>query len=453
MISPKSRTVLSLTCLTLLTACGGTEKYLEPTGKAAFVPESTVEFSQYVHNSRKNIENILNEVRPNENKESYLGKYTNEEAAAMRSPFQVEPDRNQCNGMSKGNEKGFLLIHGLTDSPYLMSSISDSLAKEYPCSLIRAVLLPGHGTVVGDSLNMSNEDWKKIVQYGVDSFKNVDRVTDLYVAGFSTGTSLAIDYMQQNPSQGGTDRDDKIKGMILLSTAVKAKSKLACLSPLVRYIKDWMSVFHERDAARYESFSYNAGAEFYNLTKDMASPKYALNIPVLMAVSADDATVDARAAREFFCSSKNVKERDVKRRALIWYQSFYPEINAEINSEDTPKLMCENIVEVSPKDLDPQYKTLNIAHTALSMHPEDTHYGISGKYHDCKEYDSKKTMDQFRDCQSNTSDYFFGEKNLEKPEGSYFRRGTFNPDYKNLEARILCFVNANCPMSALLQVK
>ncbi|CAK8717427.1 esterase [Candidatus Electrothrix aarhusensis] len=448
MILPKSRTVLSLTCLTLLTACGGKEKYLEPTGKAAFVPESTVEFSQYVHNSRKNIENILNEVRPNENKESYLGKYTNEEAAAMRSPFQVESDRSQCNGMSKGNEKGFLLIHGLTDSPYLMSSISDSLAKEYPCSLIRAVLLPGHGTVVGDSLNMHNEDWKKIVQYGVDSFKHVDRVTDLYVAGFSTGTSLAIDYMQQNPSQRGTDRDDKIKGMILLSTAVKAKSKFACLSPLVSYVKDWMSVFHERDAARYESFSYNAGAEFYDLTKDMANPEYALDIPVLMAVSADDATVDARAAREFFCYSKNVK-----RRALIWYQSFYPEINAEINSKDTPELMCENIVEVRPKDLDPQYKTLNIAHTAISIRPEDAHYGINGKYHNCKKYDSEKTMDQFYACQSNTSDYFFGEKNLEDSEGRYFRRGTFNPDYKNLEARILCFVNVNCPMNALLQVK
>ncbi|MCI5162510.1 MAG: hypothetical protein D3917_10945 [Candidatus Electrothrix sp. AX5] len=133
--------------------------------------------------------------------------------------------------------------------------------------------------------------------------------------------------------------------------------------------------------------------------------------------------------------------------------SFYPEINAEINSKDTPELMCENIVEVSPKDLDPQYKTLNIAHTAISIRPEDAHYGINGKYHNCKKYDSEKTMDQFYACQSNTSDYFFGEKNLEDSEGRYFRRGTVNPDYKNLEARILCFVNVNCPMNALLQVK
>lgn len=442
----KSKTIFILTCsMLLLSACDSTKKYHEPSGKSAFVPNDTVEFSTYVRESQHNIEETLNAVRENHDKKSYLGEYTNHQAAKMRAPYQVQlEDRTQCNGVDKGNNKGFLLIHGLTDSPYLMRSMSASLSNEYPCSLIRAVLLPGHGTIVGDSVNMKSEDWKRIVKYGVNSFKSENRITDLYLVAFSTGTSLSIDYMRHNPTTSEKIRNDKIKGLVLLSVAVKAKSPFAFLSPFVGYLKDWVTVFNERDAARYESFSFNAGAQFYNLTKGMLDKEYALKVPVFMAVTADDATIDARAAREFFCYSK-----DIKRRALVWYQSIDQDINSKISKQDD--LMCENIVEVKPGALNQKYKTVNLAHIAISMDPNDSHYGFNGKYHDCKKYDSVKTINDFNKCQSNNSNYVFGEKNVDQKDGTYIRRGTFNPDYENLAARITCFVNDNCPIEDMLK--
>jgi len=435
-----------------LNACAETDPVLEPTGKAAFVPADNVPFTQYVSDSQKNIEQILNTVRPSSvEKQPYLGNYTLQEAAAMRSPFQVpKTDNNRCNSVAKGAEKGFLLVHGLTDSPYLMSSISASLSQEYPCALIRAVLLPGHGTVVGDTLKMKHKDWEDIVNYGVNSFKSDSSVSNLYLVGFSTGTSLAINYMKQHPVATGKVREDKIKGLILLSVAVKAHNKLAALSPIVAWFKNWTSpTFTEQDAARYESFSYNAGAQFYKLTADMADSDYALNIPVLMAVSADDETINAKAAREFFCYRNSVK-----RRALIWYQSIDPRNNIAINRQDTPELMCSNIIEVKLDTLDPKYKTVNLAHTALSIHPDDPHYGINGKYRNCKAYIDEPQ--QFNDCQGNVKNNIFGEKNVRKlrseikPDYDYLRRGSFNPDYKNLEARILCFTNEQCSTLKLL---
>jgi hypothetical protein len=44
--------------------------------------------------------------------------------------------------------------------------------------------------------------------------------------------------------------------------------------------------------------------------------------------------------RVFFCYPTCVK-----RRALVWYQSIDPEVNADINSKNTPGLMCDNLVK------------------------------------------------------------------------------------------------------------
>jgi esterase/lipase len=456
MITLKIKGLLCVGCLFfILNACSNNDVLLRPTGNASFVPEDNVKFTQYVNDSRENIEQILNELRPQAKKRLYMGEYTNQEAAAMRSPFQVpEVDTNRCDDISKGAGKGFLLIHGLTDSPYLMRSIRDSLNSEYPCAVIRAVLLPGHGTVAGDSLKMKHKDWERIVVYGVNSFKKDTTISDLYLVGFSTGTSLAIKYMKDNPVNKGKPREDKIKGLVLLSTAVKAKSSAACLAPIVELVKDWASAFKEKDAARYESFSLHAGAEFYTLTKGMVDPEYAPDVPVLMAVSADDETIDAKAAREFFCYPTRVK-----RRALIWYQSIDPNVNKDINPKNTPELMCNNIIEVNLDNIEPKYKTINLAHTALSMSPEDPHYGVDGKYHNCKAYDNKKSIQEFNDCQGYEKNSVFGEKNVNKLKDKlkldydYLRRGTFNPYYKNLEAKILCFTNDDCPISDILDSK
>ncbi len=425
--------------MSLLISCANnSEQYLKPTNSPAFTPDNDTEFTSYISNSQQNIENILNTVRPNLNQTLYLAKYTNREVALMRSPFQMQlADRGKCNALDNGKKKGFLLIHGLTDSPYMMRSIGKSLINRYPCSLVRAVLLTGHGTVVGDSLNMKKQDWKRIVKYGVHSFKKENRITELYLVGFSTGTTLAIDYVQQNPADS-QNRADKVKGLVLMSTAIKAKSKFASLTPFLSNFKHWLSVFFERDAARYESFSFNAAAQFYDLTQDILLANRTIKIPVLMALSADDATIDPIAAREFFCGLK-----EVNKKTLIWYQSIDQKYNNDIKSN--PNLMCGNIIEVELDNFDPKYKTINLAHIATAISPNDAHYGLNGNYHNCKKYDSNITpTEDFKKCQSNDADFIYGENNVQALNGRYLRRGSFNPDYKNLEAKILCFVDDNC---------
>ncbi|MCI5130642.1 MAG: esterase [Candidatus Electrothrix sp. EH2] len=448
------RSVLSpLLCLLplLITACASKAPLYEPTGKAAFVPDDSVAFTDYVQDSRANIEQVLNDVRPNNDKRNYLGSYSNDQAATMRSPFQVPAhEQERCSDSSKGANKGFLLIHGLIDSPYLLSNIRDSLHKQYPCALIRSVLLPGDGTVVGDSLNMDHKKWQRIVEYGIKGFQDDDKISELYITGFSTGTSLVVDYMKTHPATDETQRADKIKGLILLSPSVKAKSAFAFLSPFFDLFADWLSRFHEQDAARYESFSYKAGAEFYTLTRNMLKPEYAIKIPMLMVATADDATVDAEAARRFFCFSEGTE-----RQALLWYQSIDPAVNTRIVG--TTDLQCKNILEVPLKDIEDEFKTVNISHIAVPVSPDDPHYGLDGKYRNCLEYDSDSA--DFAACQDNTENNLFGEKNVEKlpvelkPEYRTLRRGTFNPFYEQLEKTIACFTDTTCSARNLLKDK
>jgi esterase/lipase len=426
--------------------CSSHPALFQPTGRAVSAPVAPEpEFSQYVRDSRDNILRVMDDTRFKSVNGTYLGGYTSQEVALMRAPFQIpEKESDVCDETSKGGGKGFLLIHGLTDSPYIMRSLGESLHKAYPCAVIRAVLLPGHGTVPGDTLNMKHAEWLRITDYGVRSFEKNEKINDLYLVGFSTGTALTLRHMKNIRS------NDKVKGLILLSPAVKARSSLIWLSGIVGLFTDWESTYSERDAARYESFSYNAAAEFYTLTKGLSDDDYKLDVPVLMAVSADDATIDANAARRFFCDSTTSK-----RRTLIWYRSRY--------TEDSTAATCSDIATVEIKGTDRRfndipYRVANISHTAVPVSPDDRHYGVNGVYRNCKFYEGSGNPDDFTTCQKGSTKTIFGENNIgtsnEKQilDYDYWRRGTFNPDYDRLEKSIICFVDNSCNMAGVLDL-
>lgn len=432
-------------CLSvILCACAARQPWMNPTGRAASVPgPPEPDFTHYVDENRIKIRAVLEGLFHDRGASPFLGGYSLEEATAMRAPFQMpEHDREICSDLSRGGGKGFLLIHGLTDSPYMMRSISESLHRAYPCAVIRAVLLPGHGTAPGDTLTMKHEDWMRVTDYGVKSFQKDGRIRELYLIGFSTGTALAIRHMKDGKNS------DKIKGLILLSPAVKAKSPLIWAAGAMGVFKEWERVYAEKDAARYESFSFNAAAEFYRLTHELTSTGFTLNAPVLMAVSADDDTIDANAARSFFCSSASSP-----RRALIWYRSAF--------TNDGATTPCGDIATVDLKNPDQRYngvpyRVANISHIAVPVSPGDRHYGVSGAYRNCKSYENGGTPDDAANCRKGSETTIFGENNINSAQArrvlgyDYWRRGTFNPDYERLEKSIICFVNEACQLGTVL---
>lgn len=417
--------VILLALSSLLFSCTEQHAWMHPSTTPSFVPSTTVSFEQYIQQSREQIRSAL-KVRFSDSGDSpYLGNYSLEDTVKMRSPFQMPKDNQICE--KKESETGFLLIHGLTDSPFLMRDIAQSLHEQNPCALIRAVLLPGHGTIAGDSIAMRHEDWQAITEYGVRSFDDHPKVQDIYMVGFSTGTALAIRHL------GDSDYTDKIKGLILFSTALKAHTNFAFLAPAIRHLKTWANLSPEQDAARYESFSMNAGAEFYTLVKDINDEKYTVDLPVFMAVSSDDTTIDAGAAGDFFCN--NVKSTN---KTMLWY-------NSAISTVPAPECAGVNIIENGnfKKEFNNRnYLYSNTSHLAITIAPDNPHYGVQGEYHNCKAYDGG----DFLACQNQDELSMFGEKNISQddfvtdPQWKYLRRGTFNPHYHGLETAITDFI-------------
>ncbi len=317
----KSIFLILTVCLALGCSSGPRPIYLEESGNGLQPPSpptppknELIPFDEYV---QTNTQQIREAMQGRLDPSKFQGDYTLEDAVEFRAPFEVPIDDAMCpEGVDAGgSNKGFLLIHGLTDSPYLMRGLAASTRAKFPCAVIRAVVLPGHSTVPGDSnlsdkpTEMTYRQWLATTRYGIRSFDDIDEVDSLYVMTFSTGAPLLINHIA-----GLKNPEKKLKGAVMISAAIKAKNRLAFLAPAVQYFVPWSTVFPEEDAVRYETFSTHAAAEFYKLTKNLLDKKYRFKLPLFIAISADDDTVSAEAALKYFCSA----ETDTKR--MVWYQ-------------------------------------------------------------------------------------------------------------------------------------
>lgn len=417
----------------LLSASTMAQDLLAPSGTPAHIPAANESFASYLTQNRSNITSALRKTHypagtdlafQHRDRNGQSTRYTLADAVDLRMPFELAPGPG-CNGSAEtsGSGMAFLLIHGLTDSPYLLRNIGEDLHQRFPCSLARAILLPGHGTAPGDSLDMTHQQWSQVVAWGVHGLQAEPTIDDITLVGFSTGTPLALAYMADTAS-----RKDKIQRMAFLSPAVKANSRFAFLSVALNWLHiKWLNKNKEMDAARYESFSVNAGAQFYKLTRGMTSARFpALTVPVFMAVSGDDATISAQAAAEFYCDKAQVEGS-----RMLWYQSRF----ADSAPQRTGCAGME-VIRIPQRD-----DVLSYSHVSLSTPEDDAHYGIEGRYRNCKGYEGEER--EYQACVEEDGEVVYAENNVTEDEytKTYLRRGTFNPLYPAMVGELVCFVD------------
>tara|TARA_R100000306_G_scaffold44920_1_gene42902 strand:- start:74125 stop:75396 length:1272 start_codon:yes stop_codon:yes gene_type:complete len=419
---PISKTArLNLTAVILLTlvACSEDPAHLQPTGFAVSAPELATPFDQYLEQSRTQVSSALQRSFT-EDQRPFGENYSLAEVAAMRSPYQLE-SRSGC---APGQRpKGFLLLHGLSDSPYLLSAMARDLVAADNCALARALLLPGHGTAPGDLAQATRRDWQQAARYGVESFAG--EVDSLTVVGYSAGATLAIDLLNRQ-RESGSDIDQQVDSLILMSPALALPGFTVRLSPYLGWLVRWTGIEQERDAAKYESFSVPAGGQFYQLLQELEWQQWQpLDAPVMMVVSDADETVSVPDAAQFFCQQLSPDSRQ-----LLWYDS------AALQAPD-----CSGVtrVDVSAND----FRVRSLSHVGLTLPPDDPHYGFQGFYRQCLHYAAES--EQRQQCQQDDDSSIFAERHLleslgiEQP-GTLLRRTTFNPFYDDMMSRILRFL-------------
>jgi esterase/lipase len=246
--------------------------------------------------------------------------------------------------------------------------------RERHCFTVRAILLPGHGTVPGDLLEVTYQEWIAAARFGIDSFAGA--VDDLYIAGFSTGGTLALYHALAAPAPAAPP----IRGLILFSPAIQVADVLAPLANWHRIYSwaiprgEWIGkLFDEHDDVKYESFAKNAGDQIYLLTHEVAAAARGrrLPTPLFVALSQDDATVSSRATIEFF---RQVTPATGSPNALIAYTRVPEAIGGPGPIRDRISVY-------------PDQGIIAFSHVAIPVRPDNPHYGRNGTYRSCLEYE------------------------------------------------------------------
>lgn len=314
------------------------------------------------------------------------------------SPFELVPDASCPAGKPHRYARGVLLIHGLTDSPFMTRDVGRFFNSR--CFLVRAILLTGHGTVPGDLLSVDHSAWVKETRWAVEGLNT--EVDALYLAGFSTGGALSLQAALTGPP---------VRGLFLFSPALKIKSRMAFLARVVGFVKAWLEVAPDEDYAKYESFTTNAADQIYRLTQELETLRSATKLtpPMFVALSADDATSDSAETLAYFRSQSNPAS------VLILYANGQPAVG-------------DARIRVAPAAR-PEEGILEHSHISIAVAPENAHYGRLGDYRNCKHYlDDPKAWSA---CKT-ANPIARGERGTDKPKGTIFARLTYNPDFEHL---------------------
>lgn len=376
----------------------------QETGENSHFRFGNLPFEKYVEITQRRI--LRNRVDiTSENKDKIL---------AANSPFEWKPDANKCSKNRQNRyTNGILMLHGLSDSPFHMQE----LAKHFlgKCYLVRAMLLPGHGTVPGDLLRTRYEEWIKAASYGINSFK--DLVENITLAGFSTGGALSV--------HQALKRND-IKSILLFAPALKIKNEQIFLSGTVETLSGvvdsltWVDLAEDIDYAKYESFPINAAYQVYQLTltTDRLLKRNKLSIPVFIAASKDDMTIETARTIEFFSGLENKKSR------MILYSNQAENFKDDRIIVKSGKYVKGNVTEMS--------------HLSLVASPGNAHYGRKGDYRNCLHY--LQNLEKMERCKSEIG-IPAGEILAEKLTGPVFMRLTYNPDFDGLLNEIDSFLD------------
>lgn len=323
------------------------------------------------------------------------------------SPFEWFPAK-KCPNYDQTNliQNGILLVHGLFDSPHTLLSLAEHFhSQNY---LVRAILLPGHGTNPGDLIGVTFHEWLKAVRYGIESFSG--QVENLFLAGFSTGGALLIHDILHHSTPS-------LKGLMLFAPALKLLTPIAILSNINKLLRTttirgmrWLTKSANHDYAKYLSFTLEPANQVNTLTHVIQKKlkEAVLDVPIFLVATEDDEMLSTRAMVQLIEKNPHLNS------SMLLYG----------NSDQT---FLDNRIQLVSSHF-PEQRILNFSHMCLPVAPNHPHYGLNGDYHDFLHYEEgiskkPKTLNE---------EPFFGavtHRNLRK---HFIQRLTYNPDFNKM---------------------
>lgn len=193
---------------------------------------------------------------------------------SMSDPQQRQPNWNRSFELpGDSHSGGVLLLHGMSDSPYSLRALGETLQQRgYHVLGLR---MPGHGTIPSGMLELKWEDMAAVVKLGMVHLAKTVVDKPVYIIGYSTGAALALDYTLQSQNDAALKVPESI---VLISPAIGV-SPAAALAKWSRRLSllpglhqlAWLEIEPEFDPYKYNSFASNAAEQVYELTQSVAN--------------------------------------------------------------------------------------------------------------------------------------------------------------------------------------
>jgi alpha-beta hydrolase superfamily lysophospholipase len=175
--------------------------------------------------------------------------------------------------MAEHPRAGVLLLHGMSDSPYSLHSLGESLNRSG--AWVVGLRLPGHGTAPSGLVRVKWQDMAEAVKIAMRHLRAKVGDAPIYMVGYSNGGALAVHYSFVAMDGNSLPRAEKL---VLVSPAIGV-SGVAVLAVWQARLGDllgldklaWNALLPEYDPFKYASFAVNAGDQVYRLTVEIQS--------------------------------------------------------------------------------------------------------------------------------------------------------------------------------------
>ena len=221
-------------------------------------------------------------------------------AGSAADPQHRRPNWNRSFELPAGRPVGgVLLLHGMSDSPYSLRALGQTLnQRDY---WVIGLRLPGHGTAPSGLKHISWQDMAAAVRLGMAHLASKVGHRPIHIVGYSNGAPLALNFTLD--ALEGTALPVPAS-LVLISPSIglhpaaalaKWKRRLSYLPGLGGLA--WLSVMPEFDPYKYNSFATNAAEQVHGLTRSVARRLAARARsdanPILPPTLAFKSTVDA----------------------------------------------------------------------------------------------------------------------------------------------------------------
>ncbi len=359
---------------------------------------------------------------------------------------------------------GVLLLHGMSDSPYTMRALGQTL-NQHGYHVV-ALRLPGHGTVPSGLRHVTWQDMAAAVKLSMEHLASEPGSKPLHIIGYSSGAALAMNYTLDALEAGDVPVP---ASLVLMSPAIRVhpatalagfKNSMAVLPGLGGLA--YLSVMDEFDPYKYNSFATNAGAQVHRITTQLDRRMQALVRdpaaverlpPILVLKSTVDATVttDAVVTRLLMGLPAGRNELvlfDINRNAAIKSKFLVddpgpltnrlmldPQLPFAVTFVGNENPYSTRVVarhkppfsqeksEMEQLGLDWPRGVVSLSHVALPFPPDDRLYGQQPPEDDGQVFLGDLAIK--------------GERGLLKIPGEWLLRLRYNPFYTYMQTRVL----------------